>query len=218
MRILQGTKVIEAPPSWRNDVTHDGRPVVIDVGAGDGRFVYESARDDPSHLYVGVDPDADALAEYAYRASRKPARGGVANARFVVASVEQLPPELNGLAALVRVNFPWGSLLRALLQPDAAVLRTISKLAPGARFEIVLSYDPQHDTGAFAGNPLPPLDDALIAGILVPVYREAGLESTEQRRLTQDQALAIPSTWGRRLLHARPRNVYWLAGDVSATG
>ena len=218
MRVLQGTKVIEAPPSWLADVTRDGRPIVIDLGAGDGRFVYESARDDPSRLYVGVDPDADALAEYAYRASRKPARGGVANARFVVASVEQLPPEFNGLAALVRVNFPWGSLLRALLQPDAAVLHAISKLAPGGRFEIVLSYDPQHDTGAFAGNPLPPLDDAFIAGVLAPAYRAAALETTEQRRLTQDEALAVPSTWGRRLLHARPRAVYWLAGDVSATG
>ena len=218
MRILQGTKVIEAPLSWRADVMRDGRRAVIDLGAGDGRFVYESARDDSSRLHIGVDPDADALGEYAYRATRKPARGGVANAHFVVASVEQLPPELNGLAALVRVNFPWGSLLRALLEPDPAVLRAIAKLAPGGRFEIVLAYDPQHDTGAFAGSPLPPLDAAFIAGVLVPAYRAAGLETTEQRRITQSEALAIPSTWGRRLLHARPRNVYWLAGSVSATG
>ena len=218
MRVLLGTKVIEAPPSWRAEAERDGRPVVIDVGAGDGRFVYESARDDPSYLYVGVDPDADALAEYAYRASRKPARGGVANARFVIAAVERLPPELHGLAALLRINFPWGSLLRSLLEPDAAVLHAIARLAPGGRFEIVLSYDPQHDTGAFAGEPLPPLDDAFIADILIPVYRAAGLETAEQRRLTQDEALAVPSTWGRRLLHARPRNVYWLAGSVSATG
>jgi 16S rRNA (adenine(1408)-N(1))-methyltransferase len=217
VRILQGTKVIDAPPSWREDLTRDGRPVVIDLGAGDGRFVYESARKDPSHIYVGVDPDADGLSEYAYRASRKPARGGVENARFVAAPVEQLPPELNGLAELVRVNFPWGSLLRALLEPDAAVLDALAKLTPRGQFEIVFSYDPQHDTGAFAGEPLPPLDESYIADILVPAYREAGLETTEQRRLTQDEALAIPSTWGRRLLHARPRDVYWLAGDVSAS-
>ena len=216
MRALQGKKVIEAPASWREDVARDRRPVVIDVGAGDGRYVYESARGDPSRLYIGVDPDAAALGEYAYRASRKPARGGVENTRFVVASAEQLPPELNGIATLIRINFAWGSLLRALLQPDASVLRSLAALAPGARFEIVFSYDPQHDTGAFAGEPLLPLDDAYIAAVLVPAYRDAALKPTEQRRLTQDEALAIPSTWGRRLLHARPRDVYWLAGSVSA--
>lgn len=217
MRILSGTRVIEAPQSWRDDLTRDGRPLVIDLGAGDGRYVYESARGDSSHIYLGVDPNADALGEYAYRASRKPARGGVENARFVVAPVEQLPSELSGLAALVRVNFPWGSLLRALLEPDAAVLEALGKLAPGGRFEIVFSYDPQHDTGAFTGDALPPLDEAYIADILVPAYREAGLEAKEQRHLTQDKALAVPSTWGRRLLHARPRDVYWLAGNVSAS-
>jgi 16S rRNA (adenine(1408)-N(1))-methyltransferase len=164
-----------------------------------------------------VDPDATTLAEYAYRASRKPARGGIDNARFVVAPLEKLPPEIEGIAALVRVNFPWGSLLRALLEPDAAALGALMQLAPGGRFEIVLSYDPQHDTGAFAGDSLPPLDETRIANVLTPAYLSAGLEVKEQRRLTQDEALAIPSTWGRRLLHARPRNVYWVAGAVSAT-
>jgi 16S rRNA (adenine(1408)-N(1))-methyltransferase len=215
VRILQGTKVIEAPRSWREDLTRDGRPVIVDLGAGDGRYVYESARDDPASLYIGIDPDAGALSEYAYRASRKPARGGVDTARFVVASVEQLPPELAGIAALVRVNFPWGSLLRALLDPDPATLRALTTLAPGGQFEIVFSYDPQHDTGAFAGDALPALDEAYIVDVLVPAYRAAGLDTTEQRRLTQDEALAIPSTWGRRLLHARPRNVYFVAGIVS---
>jgi 16S rRNA (adenine(1408)-N(1))-methyltransferase len=218
VRILQGSKVIEAPPAWREEVIQDGRAIVIDLGAGDGRYVYESARADPAGVYVGIDPNAEALSEYAYRAARKPARGGADNARFVVASVEQLPPELDGIATLLRINFPWGSLLRALLQPDAATLRALTALAPGGRFEIVFSYDPRHDTSAFAGDPLPELDDAYIAGVLVPAYRDAGLDTTEQRRLTQDEALAIQSNWGRRLLHARPRSVYFVAGTVSAPG
>jgi 16S rRNA (adenine(1408)-N(1))-methyltransferase len=213
---MQGSKVVEAPLSWRNDVIEDSRPVVIDLGAGDGRYVYESAREDPSRIFIGVDPDSDAMSEYAYRSSRKPARGGVDNARFVVASVEKLPEELNGLAALLRINFPWGSLLRSLLEPDPATLDALAKLAPGGEFEIVFSYHPDHDTGAFAHGPLPPLDGSHITNVLLPAYAEAGLLVKEHRRLTQDEALAIPSTWGRRLLHARPRDVYRLAGTVSA--
>jgi 16S rRNA (adenine(1408)-N(1))-methyltransferase len=214
MRILRGTTVVEAEPGWREALSSSGRPVIIDVGTGDGRFVYESARRDPASFYIGVDPDAAALAEYAYRASRKPARGGVDNAAFVIASVEQLPVELNGLAALVRVNFPWGSLLRGLLEPGQPVLEALARLAVDGHFEIVLAYDPEHDFGAFAGEALPPLSEALIEATLRPAYSAAGLQVDQYRRLTQDEALAIPSTWGRRLLHGRPRPVYWLSGNV----
>src|SRR3972149_5426920 len=73
MRILNGTKVIAAEPGWGEALLHGGRRVVIDLGAGDGRFAYESARNDAASVYVAVDPDAAALAAYAFRACRKPA-------------------------------------------------------------------------------------------------------------------------------------------------
>jgi hypothetical protein len=73
-----------------------------------------------------------------------------------------------------------------------------------------VSYDPQHDPNAFAGQPLPPLDATYLESTLLPAYESHGLHVTEHRRLTQDEALAVPSTWGRRLLHARPREDYFL--------
>jgi 16S rRNA (adenine(1408)-N(1))-methyltransferase len=213
VRILRGSKVVEAPADWRLQIEAGGRSVVVDLGAGDGRYVYESARRDPDRLYVGVDPDADAMTEYAYRTSRKPTRGGVQNAHFVIAAVERLPNELLGLAALVRVNFPWGSLLRGLLEPDGQTLGHLrSLLAASGRFEMVLAYDPEHDTGAFGGGPLAPLTERHIRESLRPAYESAGLPLSDYHRLTQDEALEIPSTWGRRLLHARPRDVFFLAG------
>jgi 16S rRNA (adenine(1408)-N(1))-methyltransferase len=219
MRLLKGTSTLDSPPDWRDAIERDGRPVAIDLGAGDGRYAYESARSDPHSLYVAVDPDAAALGEYAYRAGRKPARGGVDNAFFVVAAVEQLPRELDGLAERVRINFPWGSLLRALLAPDPPVLRSVARLLrPGGTAEIVLSYDPGHDTGAFAGDPLPAINQARIETELIPAYEAAGLPISRWHRLTQDEALAIPSTWGRRLLHARPREVFLIAATVPLPG
>src|SRR3990172_1299948 len=215
MRILNGTKVIDAEPGWREALLHGGRRVVIDLGAGDGRFAYESARNDDASVYVAVDPDAATLAEYAFRADRKPARGGVANAHFVVAAVAALPAPLYALADLVCVNFPWGGLLRGLLQPETAVLRALASLAkPGGRFQLVLPYDPQPDSGAFTGEPLPVPDETYIDPTLVPAYGAAGLAVEERRRLSREEALAIPSTWGRRLLHARPRDVFLLRGSV----
>jgi 16S rRNA (adenine(1408)-N(1))-methyltransferase len=218
MRLLKGSKTVESPPDWRDAIQRDGRPVVIDLGAGDGRYAYESARSDPSSLYIAVDPDTAALAEYAFRAGRKPARGGITNAIFVVAAVERLPRELEALAKRVRINFPWGSLLRALLAPEPPVLRAIAGLLePDGVAGVVLSYDPGHDTGAFAGDPLPALDQARIETELIPAYKGAGLPISSWRRLTQDEALAVPSSWGRRLLHARPREVFLIAATVPRT-
>lgn len=211
MRMLHGKQIVEAPADWRHGVEATGRRIVVDLGAGDGRFVYECARQDPQTLYVAIDPDADTLAEYAFRASRKPARGGIENAVFVVASVEALPAELLGLAERVRINFPWGSLLRGLLEPQPEVLRAIASLTqPTGVIEIVMSYDPVHDLQAFGGEALPPLDDKYVEETLVPPYEAAGFRVVERRRLSQDEALELPSTWGRRLLHARPRAVYWM--------
>jgi 16S rRNA (adenine(1408)-N(1))-methyltransferase len=190
--------------------------VVIDVGAGDGRYPYTMARQDPAGLYIGVDPDADAMSEYAFRASRKPARGGADNVLFVVAGLTQLPPELAGLATIVRVNFPWAGLLRGILTADAASAAALGSLmAPGGALEVVVSYDPQHDRGATDGEALPPLSEAYIRETLAPAYGKAGFEFQEVRRLPLDEALAIPSTWGRRLLHGRPRDVFFIRAHRS---
>jgi 16S rRNA (adenine(1408)-N(1))-methyltransferase len=208
MRVLQGSKVIEAPAGWREGWAR----VVIDLGTGDGRFPYTKAREDPASLYAGIDPDAAAMAEYAFRASRKPARGGVTNVLYVVASVEQLPPELSAAADLVYVVFPWGSLLRGLLAPEPAALRAVAGLVkPGGGIEIVVSFEPEHDTGVAGAGELPVLDEARIDA-LIPAYAEAGIAIESRRRLTADEALAIPSTWSRRLLHARPRDVFSISG------
>lgn len=213
MRILEGTKQVEAPRAWRPAFPQ--HRVVIDVGAGDGRWAYESARQDADSLYIAVDPDAATLAEYAFRAGRKPSRGGVANALFVVAAVEDLPPELHASASLVRVNFPWGSLLRGLVLPELPVLRALARLgATDARFEFVISYDPEHDIAGLAGEILPPLSEQRIDEVLGPPYTAAGLPIENRRRMSLDEAIALPSTWARRLLHGRPREVFWIAGAV----
>jgi SAM-dependent methyltransferase len=209
MRVLRGATIVEAEglPAL------EGRRLVIDVGAGDGRFVYECARADAGGFYIALEPDADALGEYAYRASRKRARGGVGNVMFVVASIEAQPPELLGTADGLYVNFPWAGLLRGLLLPEACAISAIGcLLKSGGRFEIVLTFDPEHDAGVFGDVAGPALDTEYLEHVLKPAYATGGLEIERARELSREEALAIPSTWGRRLLHGRPRRVFSIAG------
>ncbi len=73
------------------------------------------ARAEPAAFVIGIDASAAAMAEASRRAARPAARGGVANALFVVAAAERPPIELLGIADEVTINFPWGSLLRGAL-------------------------------------------------------------------------------------------------------
>jgi 16S rRNA (adenine(1408)-N(1))-methyltransferase len=209
VRVLEGTKVVDIDHANAVALLAGVRPVVVDVGSGDGRWPYENARKDRDSFYIGLDPDAAAMAEYAYRAARKPSRGGVDNVMFVVASLEQLPVELAGSAGRVRVNYPWAGLLRGILLPQQEALAGLTSLmARDAVLELVLTYDADHDSAALEGAALPSLSEAYVESALAPAYGSAGLTFDEVRRLSLDEALAIPSTWGRRLLHGRARDVF----------
>jgi len=100
----------------------DERYVVVDVGTGDGRWLYRLARARPERLRIGVDATLDAARQVARRARRHPERGGAPNLTFVRAGAEGLPGSLAGLAAEVHVQYPWGSLLTAVAGRDVNTL------------------------------------------------------------------------------------------------
>lgn len=101
----------------------------MDVGAGDGGYVLHRARTEPTTFAIAIDASPDALSSGAWRAKR--ARLG--NAAFLVDGVERLPPGLASLADEVAVHFPWGSLLRGLVDGSGAVVEPIANLMkPGA--------------------------------------------------------------------------------------
>jgi 16S rRNA (adenine(1408)-N(1))-methyltransferase len=166
--------------------------------------VLAAAAAEPDRLVVGVDASAAAMAEASRRAGRRPERGGLPNALFVVAAAEALPPELDGLAGLVTVHFPWGSLLRGLLAADPAVLAGLVRvMCPGATLSVLLSLT-DRDHGAGAG----PVGEATLATLAAP-YGRHGLAVTRVRPATPADVAASHSTWGRRL-GAGARRPAWL--------
>jgi len=166
--------------------------------------VLAAAAADADRLVVGVDANAAAMAESSRRAARRLERGGLPNALFVVAAAEALPAELDGLADLVTVHFPWGSLLRGLVAADPAVMGGVARvLRPGATLSMLLSSTAR-DRGAGVG----PLREATLAAMAdaYPVY---GLAVTRVRPATAADVAATRSTWGRRL-GAGARRPAWL--------
>jgi 16S rRNA (adenine(1408)-N(1))-methyltransferase len=200
---------IETPSTSSSPPTGGG--VIVDLGTGDGRFVYQSARRHPERFYIGVDAQPSALEKLSEKIHRKPAKGGLPNVLFVQAAVEDLPPELDGVADEVHVHFPWGSLLRAVAAGDDVVLRHIRRIcAPGAWLEIVIGVDPERDRAELERLGLPPLSADFLRATLVPRYEAAGFEVKEHGLIPASEWPELRTTWAQRLKGGAGRSLCYL--------
>jgi 16S rRNA (adenine(1408)-N(1))-methyltransferase len=94
--------------------------IIVDIGTGDGEFVYKIAKENPDRFIIGIEPHHQGLEKISARVYKKPARGGLKNALFILSNIEEMPAELDGIANQVFINFPWAGLLKGLLLADAA--------------------------------------------------------------------------------------------------
>lgn len=187
--------------------------VIIDIGTGDGRFVYQSARANPRKFYIGIDPNVRPLAKISEKIYRKPAKGGAPNALFIQAAIEDLPAELNGVADEIHVHFPWGSLLRAVATADVVLLQNLRRIcAPDALLEVVLGLDPDRDQSEFQRLALVPLSLEHIDRVLTPKYAAAGFELTERAILPPAEWPEFNTSWAKRLHQNERRRITYVIG------
>ena len=174
---------------------HTGEGVIIDIGTGDGRFVYQSARRNPNKFYIGIDPNTRPLEKISEKIHRKTTKGGAPNALFIQSAVEDLPAELDGVANEVHVHFPWGSLLRAVATGDVVVMRNLRRIcAVDALLEVVVGIDPVRDQNEIERLQIKP---QFIDEVLVENYRAAGFEIIETGQRVSSQSL--DTSWAKRL-------------------
>jgi 16S rRNA (adenine(1408)-N(1))-methyltransferase len=212
--VVRGKQIVHVDGEvLRRDASRSSR-VVLDLGAGDGRWIYRFARGHPSWLCIGVDANARQMREVSVRAGRKPQRGGAANAWYICAGVETLPGPLRRLADEIHINFPWGSLLQATLAPDLLVLLRIAQIGkPGATLTARINTSILADPDVSARFRLPPgMED--VAGRLCRGYAAAGIQLVEA-----SVSCGGPRTsWNRRLSAGHPRPVLSLHGIIAASG
>lgn len=186
--------------------------ISIDLGTGDGSYVYKTARANPGQFYIGIDANADNMAEYSLKASKKPAKGGLSNVLFVNGTIESLPEELQGLASQVTVLLPWGSLLRAVALPDKSLLHNLAALCqPKATLKVIFGYEAQNELGTMQELGLPEMTADYLDDILKPAYLEAGFK-IKWRFIKQDALKTIPSTWAKKLAYGKERRFIEIEG------
>ena len=187
--------------------------VIVDIGTGDGRFVYQRARENPAKFYIGIDANAKPLEKISMKATRQPAKGGAANVLFVQAAIENLPDELGDTADEIHVHFPWGSLLRAIATGEDEVVRSLHRIsAPGCLLEVVIGVDPKRDHAEVERLGLPSISVEYLGNVLGPKYERVGFRFRESGLVAAEDWPHLKSSWARRLQgNDQRRVVYFIA-------
>ncbi len=183
--------------------------VTLDIGAGDGAWAYRYGGAHPDRFVIALDPVRENMREWSAKAAKKPDKGGLPNALFVVASVESPPEELRGVADEVFVTLPWGSLMRGLILGDGGMLAAIASFAKGgASIRIVLNTRIFDDPVPIDVRDLPEVTPEYVVTTLVPLFEEHGIRVENSRWMDADEVAAIGTRWAKRLSHrAPPRSV-----------
>ena len=190
---------------------HTGEGVIIDIGTGDGRYVYQSARRNPNKFYIGIDPNTRPLEKISEKIHRKPAKGGAPNVLFIHSAIENLSGELNGVANEVHVHFPWGSLLRAVATGDVELLQNLRRIcADDALLEVVIGIDPVRDKSELERLGVQPLTLEVIDSALVSNYAAAGFEIIERGIIAASEWPAFETSWAKRLQGKEQRPITYL--------
>jgi len=195
----------------KNLSIHTAEGVIVDIGTGDGRFVYNSARANPSKFYIGIDANTKPLEKISMKATRKIAKGGLPNVLFIQAAVENLPEELNEVADEIHIHFPWGSLLRAVIAGDESVLQSLRRICASDCFvEIVIGIDEERDRSEIERLELPRLSPNYLEDLLIPKYEAAGFEILEKGTLSSSDWSKLETSWARKLQGGANRQVTYL--------
>jgi hypothetical protein len=128
------------------------------------------------------------------------------NALFIEASVEDLPRELEGLAEIIQIQFPWGSLLHSVATGDTKILSNLNRISQNnALMKVIISLDPVRDSAELKRLAIPAFDLDYVRDVLVHKYKNAGFEIVEAKVMSAHEYSTLHSSWAKRIHQNRQR-------------
>ncbi|MDQ3654886.1 MAG: class I SAM-dependent methyltransferase [Chloroflexota bacterium] len=169
--------------------------VHVDLGTGDGAFAIQLARRHPELAVVAVDTNLDHLAG---SARRRPD-----NVRFVRFDALGWPLGVLPRADTVSGNFPYGSLLRGLVEGDPAlIVRLDALLGRGSRLDVRVNESALLATG---------LDPMGGPKAIVETLRDIEGVRARLQELGRSELRTFPSSWSKRLGYGKETTAHLIA-------
>ena len=201
MKSIKGNKTADLSIEEFNELKSKFEKIIIDLGTGDGRFVYKSALINPNTLFIGVDPAPKQMEKF----SRKAVRKKIENVLFIVGSFELLPQELKNCADKLYITLPWGSLLKAVVEPTDENTTTLkSLLKPNAEIEIIFGYDSELEPSQTNRLQLDEIDENKI----IHKFEAEGFKLAQSSMLSSTEIKKLESTWGKRIGTTSERKIF----------
>ena len=190
--------------------------VTVDIGTGDGKRLYRTAKAHPEILFIGIDPVRENMLETAQKISKKTAKGGLNNLLLVIGAVETLPPELSGIANEVTVYFPWGSLLESVVKPIPASIAQIQMIArQNASFTFITTYHDSYEGAEIEKRQLPELSYAFFNGDYREIMQSLGFLISDIQSLSAEDVMQLGTQWAKRLSSGRARSYFQISGSIT---
>jgi 16S rRNA (adenine(1408)-N(1))-methyltransferase len=204
MIILEGGKKVKIPPNQIKEILNKFETIVLDIGTGDGRFIYKSALKQPKTLFIGMDPLTSQMSAYSSKINRKK----LDNTLLVIGSIENIPTDLFSYVDKIYINLPWGSLLEKIIKAENTHIREInSLLKQNGEVEIIFGYDPEHEPTEVQRLELPSIISKKDVEKLLSNFKEY-FEITELSRLSKNELGKIDTTWAKKLKFGKDRIIH----------
>ena len=207
MKIIVGKSLSEITKEEFLERVSRYEKIEIDLGTGDGKFVYRNAKQDPQTFFIGIDPSQKQLELH----SKKALKEKLQNILFVLGSAEHLPSDLDGIADVLHIILPWGTLLQVVASPNENGLKEIINLIKaGGKMKMVLGYAQELEPTETARLALEELDEGYISEKIVPAFERLGMRLTGIRKITSEELKNFETTWSKKLGFGRRRSLYLL--------
>lgn len=205
MKIVKGSKTEEITKERLEEISKNFSEKILDIGTGDGRFVFKNAKQNPHYFYVGLDPVEKQLEIY----SRKINKFRLNNALLALGSVEQFPIELENMFDRVYVHFPWGSLLGGIANADEKILESlVVGLENNGILNIIFGYSSEAEPTEVDRLQIESIDRNRIENLIVPAFNKLGMELETIEEITKDNLIEVESTWGKKLAFGKDRRMF----------
>jgi 16S rRNA (adenine(1408)-N(1))-methyltransferase len=207
MKVIKGNKVIEYSAAELTEACLSFDKIEIDIGTGDGRYIYKNALRSPNTFFIGIDPNQKQLEMY----SKKALKNKITNISFVLNSIENLQEDFNGIADVVTINLPWGSLLQAIALPNETIITKFSTmLKTNGILKIIFGYTQETEPGEVNRLGLSIIDLNYINKAIGPAFQQQRLKLTNAHLVQKSELKNFESTWSKKLSFGKDRPIYYI--------
>ncbi|BAK81735.1 16S rRNA (adenine(1408)-N(1))-methyltransferase NpmA [Candidatus Arthromitus sp. SFB-rat-Yit] len=207
MKILRSSKEIELSREEFLNKIKSYDDLVIDLGTGQGAFVYFSALENKNKFYVGLDSCGDSMKKYAI----KQYKNKLENLVYIIMNAQNIDNLLYNMFSEVYINLPWGSLLEGIFKEELGIIYNISKLlVDSGKMKICFSYNDKFEKMEIEKRNLPDLNESYFDDFKM-LYSKYNIEIHDINLVLKDE-IPFESKWVKVLGESNRREFYIING------